>query len=63
MAALRNLDLGLIRLAGITQITRTLERIAADRTRILPVIEIDRESRHVVVLSGLMGMCRAHQPL
>ncbi|MEA2136844.1 MAG: hypothetical protein QOC68_4754 [Solirubrobacteraceae bacterium] len=38
MAALRNLALVLLRLAGITQITRTLERIAADRTRILPLI-------------------------
>ena len=38
MATLRNLALGLLRLAGITQITRTLERIAADRTRILPLI-------------------------
>jgi predicted transposase YbfD/YdcC len=38
MAALRNLALGLLRLAEITQITRTLERIAADRTRILPFI-------------------------
>jgi predicted transposase YbfD/YdcC len=38
MATLRNLALGLLRLAGITQITRTLERIAADRTRILPII-------------------------
>jgi predicted transposase YbfD/YdcC len=38
MATLRNLVLGLLRLAGITQITRTLQRIAADRTRIYPVI-------------------------
>jgi predicted transposase YbfD/YdcC len=38
MATLRNLALGLLRLAGITQITRTLERIAADRTRIIPII-------------------------
>jgi predicted transposase YbfD/YdcC len=38
MATLRNLALGLLRLAGITQITRTLQRIAADRTRIYPVI-------------------------
>jgi predicted transposase YbfD/YdcC len=38
MATLRNLALGLLRLAGITQITRALERIAADRTRILPII-------------------------
>ncbi len=38
MATLRNLALGLLRLAGITQITRTLQRIAADRTRILPII-------------------------
>lgn len=29
MATLRNLTLGLLRLAGITQITRTLQRIAA----------------------------------
>ncbi|MGH3625357.1 MAG: ISAs1 family transposase, partial [Sciscionella sp.] len=38
MATLRNLALGILRLAGITQITRTLERIAADRTRIIPLI-------------------------
>lgn len=38
MATLRNLALGLLRLAGITQITRTLQRIAADRTRIFPII-------------------------
>ncbi|MDQ3576524.1 MAG: ISAs1 family transposase [Actinomycetota bacterium] len=38
MATLRNLTLGLLRLAGITQITRTLQRIAADRARILPII-------------------------
>ncbi|GLZ43812.1 hypothetical protein Acsp05_74360 [Actinokineospora sp. NBRC 105648] len=38
MATLRNLALGLLRLAGITHITRTLQHIAADRTRILPII-------------------------
>jgi predicted transposase YbfD/YdcC len=38
MATLRNLALGLLRLAGITRITRTLQRIAADRTRILPIM-------------------------
>jgi predicted transposase YbfD/YdcC len=38
MATLRNLALGLLRLAGVTQITRTLQRIAADRTRIFPII-------------------------
>jgi predicted transposase YbfD/YdcC len=38
MATVRNLALGLLRLAGITQITRTLQRIAADRTRIIPII-------------------------
>lgn len=38
MATIRNLALGLLRLAGITQITRTLQRIAADRTRIFSVI-------------------------
>lgn len=37
MATLRNLALGLLRLAGITQIKRTLERIAGDRTRIFPI--------------------------
>jgi predicted transposase YbfD/YdcC len=38
MATMRNLVLGLLRLAGITQIIRTLQRIAADRTRILPIV-------------------------
>lgn len=38
MATLRNLALGLLRLAGVTQITRTLQRIAANRTRIFPII-------------------------
>ncbi|EWM19117.1 transposase [Kutzneria sp. 744] len=38
MATLRNLALGLLRLAGVTQITRTLQRITADRARILPII-------------------------
>jgi hypothetical protein len=38
MATLRNLALGILRLAGITQIKRTLERIAADRMRIFPII-------------------------
>lgn len=37
MAILRNLALGLIRLADMTKIKRTLERLAADRTRILPI--------------------------
>ncbi|MBV9313769.1 MAG: transposase [Pseudonocardia sp.] len=38
MATLRNLALALLRLAGITQITRTIQRINADRTRILPLL-------------------------
>jgi predicted transposase YbfD/YdcC len=38
MATVRNLALGLLRLAGISQITRTLQRIAADRTRIFSVV-------------------------
>lgn len=38
MAILRNLALGLLRLAGITKIKRALEHIAADRTRIFPII-------------------------
>lgn len=42
MAIFRNLAIGLIRLAGHTQIKRTLERIAADRTRILPLLAASR---------------------
>jgi predicted transposase YbfD/YdcC len=38
MATLRNLALGLLRLAGVTHIKRTLEHVAADRTRIFPII-------------------------
>jgi predicted transposase YbfD/YdcC len=38
MATLRNLALGLLRLARTTQIKRTLERIAGDRTRIFPIM-------------------------
>ena len=38
MATLRYLALGLLRLTGVTQITRTLQHIAADRTRILPIM-------------------------
>ncbi|MGW5645166.1 hypothetical protein ACWEV3_37325 [Saccharopolyspora sp. NPDC003752] len=36
MATPRSLALGLLGLAGITQITCTPQRVAADRTRILP---------------------------
>jgi predicted transposase YbfD/YdcC len=42
MALLRNLAIGLIRLAGLTQIKRTVERIAADRMRILPLLAASR---------------------
>jgi predicted transposase YbfD/YdcC len=42
MAIFGNLALGLLRLAGITEIKRTLERIAANRTRILPVLAASR---------------------
>jgi predicted transposase YbfD/YdcC len=42
MATFRNLALGLLRLAGITEIKRTLERIAANRTRILPILAASR---------------------
>ncbi|HEX5406598.1 MAG TPA: ISAs1 family transposase [Pseudonocardiaceae bacterium] len=38
MATLRNLALGLLRLAGTTEITRTVQRIAADGRRIFPII-------------------------
>lgn len=42
MALFRNLAIGLIRLAGHTQIKRTLEHLAADRTRILPLLAASR---------------------
>ena len=38
MALLRNLALAILRLTGHRQIIRTLQRIAADRTRILPLL-------------------------
>lgn len=38
MATIRNLALAILRLTGHQQITRTLQRIAADRTRILPIL-------------------------
>lgn len=38
MATIRNLALAILRLTGHRQITRTLQRIAADRTRILPIL-------------------------
>ena len=38
MAMIRNLALAVLRLTGHTEITRTLQRIAADRTRILPIL-------------------------
>jgi hypothetical protein len=42
MALFRNLAIGLIRLAGHTQIKRTIEHLAADRTRILPLLAASR---------------------
>lgn len=42
MAMIRNLAIGLIRLAGHTQIKRTLQHLAADRTRILPLLAASR---------------------
>jgi predicted transposase YbfD/YdcC len=38
MAMIRNLALAVLRLTGHREITRTLQRIAADRTRILPML-------------------------
>jgi hypothetical protein len=38
MAILRNLALAILRLTGHRQITRTLQHIAADRSRILPML-------------------------
>jgi predicted transposase YbfD/YdcC len=42
MALFRNLAIGLIRLAGHTQIKRTVQHLAADRTRILPLLAASR---------------------
>lgn len=42
MALFRNLAIGLIRLAGHTQIKRTVQRLAADRNRILPLLAASR---------------------
>lgn len=38
MAMIRNLALAILRLSGHRQITRTLQRVAADRTRILSLL-------------------------
>ena len=38
MAIVRNLVLALVRLAGVGQIRRLTESVAADRMRILPVL-------------------------
>jgi predicted transposase YbfD/YdcC len=38
MAMIRNLALAILRLTGHREITRTLQRITADRTRILPIL-------------------------
>ncbi len=40
MATLRNLVISLLHLAGITQITRTLQSICRDRTRALKVLPL-----------------------
>ena len=42
MAMLRNLAIGLLRLAGHTEIKRATEHIAADRLRILPLLAASR---------------------
>jgi len=38
MAMIRNLALAILRLTGHDQLTRTLQRIAADRSLILPLL-------------------------
>ena len=40
MATLRNMAISLLRIAGITQIARTLQAFSRDRTRILSVIPL-----------------------
>jgi hypothetical protein len=49
MALFRNLAIGLIRLAGHTQIKRTLERIAADRIRILPLLAVSHDDHDLAL--------------
>ena len=39
---IHNLAISLLRLAGTTEIKRATERIAADRTRILPILAASR---------------------
>jgi hypothetical protein len=40
MATFRNLAISLLRLAGVTGITRTLQAIARDRTRVLDYLPL-----------------------
>jgi hypothetical protein len=40
MATLRNTAISLLRIAGITQITRTLQAFSRDRTRVLDVVPL-----------------------
>jgi hypothetical protein len=40
MATLRNIAISLLHVAGITEITRTLQRISRDRTRALIVFPL-----------------------
>jgi hypothetical protein len=40
MAALRNIGISLLHLAGITEITRTLQSISRDRNRVLRVLPL-----------------------
>ena len=40
MATLRNIVISLLHLAGITEITRTLQRITRDRTRALLLLPL-----------------------
>jgi len=54
MALFRNLAIGLIRLAGRTQIKQTLEHLAADRTRILPLLAASAHDRQDFALALLV---------
>jgi hypothetical protein len=40
MATLRNIAISLLHLAGTTQITRTLQAITRDRTRVLKILPL-----------------------
>lgn len=56
MAMIRNLALAVLRLTGHTEITRTLQRIAADRTRIMPILADFPATQTVMITYFAIGL-------